>query len=133
MRAQVSFPLNFTSIFSAIKYNSSAFLLWSKEPVNYSSNFASFFIVMTHKLSVNFELMHLLLWTKGSRQSPNFDTFKCSGENLPNFSCDFSNHMSIFLQILHHSSVPWKITPLYFFSSNVIYFGQKESIKTQMF
>ena len=26
----------------------------------------------------------------------------------------FQNHKSIFLQILHHSSVSWKITPLYF-------------------
>ena len=30
-----------------------------------------------------------------------------------------------FIQILHHCSVSWKITPLYFFSSNLIYLGQK--------
>ena len=65
----------------------------------------SFFIVMTHNYSVNFKLIHFLLWTKGSHQSPNFDTFKCSGENFPNSSCHFSNHKSVFFQILHHSSV----------------------------
>ena len=32
-----------------------------------------------------------------------------------------------FFQILHHWSVLWKITPLYFFSSNLIYFGQNLS------
>ena len=49
----------------------------------------SFFIVMTHDSSVNFKLINFLLWTKGSHQSPNFDTFECSGENLPNSSCQF--------------------------------------------
>ena len=39
--------------------------------VNSSSNFASFFIVMTHNSPVN-KLMHFLLRIKGSHQSPNF-------------------------------------------------------------
>ena len=72
----------------------------------------AFFIVMTHNSSANFKAIHFLLWTKGSHQSPNFDTLKCSGENLPNFSSLFSNHKSVFHQILDISSVSWKITPL---------------------
>ena len=68
--------------------------------------------------------MRVLLWTKESHQSPNFDTFKCSDENLQNSSCHFPNHKSDFLQILHHSSVSCKVAPLYFFRSNVIYFVQ---------
>ena len=40
---------------------------------------------------------------------------------------------SVFLQILHHSSMSWEITPLYFFSSNNIYFVQKEPIKVKIF
>ena len=40
---------------------------------------------------------------------------------------------SIPLQILYPSSVSWKITPLYFFSSNNIYFAQKEPIKRNIF
>ena len=74
--------------------------------LNSSPNFESLFIVMTHNCSANFKLIHFLLWTKESHQSPNFDTFKCSGENLLNSSCHFSNHKSVFLQILHHSTVP---------------------------
>ena len=104
-----------------------------KWQVNSSSNFASFFIVMTYNSSVNFKLIHFLLWTKGSHQGPNFETFKCFGENLPIFSCHFSNYKSVFLRILHHCSVPWKITPLYFFSSNIIYSAQKERIKVNFF
>ena len=70
---------------------------------------------------------------KGSDQSPNFQTFKYSDENVPYSSCHFLNHKSVFLQILHHFSVSWKKTPLYLFSSNVIYFAQKQSIKVEIF
>ena len=92
--------------------------------VNFSSNFALFFMVMTHNSSVNLKFIPFLLWTNGSDQSSNFDTFKCSGENLPNFACLFSKHWSVF----HNSSVSWKITLLYFCSSKNIYFGHKEPI-----
>ena len=67
--------------------------------------------------------MHFLLWTKRSHQSSNFGIFKCSGENLRNSSCHFPNHKTVFFQILNNCSVLWKITPLYFFRSNVIYQG----------
>ena len=76
--------------------------------------------------------MNFLLWTKGSYQSSNFDTCKCSGENFSNSSCHFPNHNSVFLQILHDSSVSWKITPLYFFRPNVLYFTRKGPIKVQI-
>ena len=75
-----------------------------------NSIFASFFIVMTHNSPVNLKLINFQLWTKESHRSHNFETFKCSGENLPNSSCYFPNHKLVFLQILHHSLVSWKIT-----------------------
>ena len=43
----------------------------------------------------------------------------------------FLKAKSVFLQILHQYSVPSNITHLYFFSSNMIYFGQKHPIKVQ--
>ena len=52
---------------------------------------------------------------------------------MPNSSCHFEKHKSVFLQILHQSSVPSNITLLYIFSSNIIYFGQKGPIKVQFF
>ena len=61
------------------------------------------------------------------------ETFKCSGQNLPNFFFQFWNDKSIPLQILYRSSVSWKIIPLYFFSSNNICFAQKEPIKMKIF
>ena len=103
-----------------------------KWKVNFPSNFALLFTVMTHNSSVNFKFINFLLWTKWSHQSSNFDTSKCPGENLPNFSCLFSNHWSVFLQNLCNSSVSWKITPLYFCSSNNIYFGHKDPIKQKI-
>ena len=53
--------------------------------------------------------------------------------NLPNFSCHFWKHKSVFLQILYQSSVPSYIPPLYFFSSNIIYFGQISQLKSKFF
>ena len=52
--------------------------------------------------------------------------------NLPNSSCHFPNHKLVFLQILYHSSVWWKITLLYFFRLNVIYFARKGPMKVQI-
>ena len=78
-------------------------------------------IVMTPNSSVDFKLTLFLLWIKGSHQYPNFETFNCSGEDLPYSLSYFPNHKSVFLQILHHPSVTWKITALYFFRSNIKY------------
>ena len=103
-----------------------------KREANSSSNFASFFFVMKNNSSVNFKLIDSLLWIKGSRQSANFETFECFGKNLPNSSCYFPNRRSVFLQILLHPPVSWNISPLYFFSLNIIYFVQKETIKVQI-
>ena len=44
----------------------------------------------------------------------------------------FWNNKSAFLQIFHHPSVSWDITPLYFFSWNFIYFQQKKAIKVKI-
>ena len=52
---------------------------------------------------------------------------------MSNSLCQFWNDKSLPLQILYPSSVSWKITPLYFFSSNNIYFVQKEPIKIKFF
>ena len=52
---------------------------------------------------------------------------------MPNSSCYLWKHKLVFLQILHQYSVPSKITPLYFLSSNMLYFGQKQLIKVQIF
>ena len=42
---------------------------------------------------------------------------------------NFEATISGIIQILHHCSLPWEITPLYFCSSNLVYFGQKEPIE----
>ena len=93
-----------------------------KRQVSFSSIFASFFTVMPHNFSVNFKPIHFLLWTKGPHQSSNFDS---STRHFP-------SNKSVFLQILHHSWMSWKITPAYFFSSDDIYFAEKEPIKVKI-
>ena len=61
-----------------------------------------------------------------------FETFECLGQNLSNALWQFLNKL-VPLQILYPNSVSWKITPLYFFSSNNIYFAQKEPTKVKIF
>ena len=141
-KPQVSFSLNFASLFSVMKHNSSQFFFSAQRYTSFkriplkckfwdflvlaskfvksllsmlklqassSSDFASFFIVMTHNSSVNVKLIIFLFWTKGPLQSFTFEAFKCSSENLPYSSCHFRNHESVcFFQILHHSSVSWE-------------------------
>ena len=63
-----------------------------KWQVNSVSNFTSFFIVITYNSSLSFKFIYFLLCIMGSNESPNFENFLCSGENLPNSSCDFLNH-----------------------------------------
>ena len=104
-----------------------------KWQINFSLIFVWFFIVMTHISSLNIKLIHFLLWAKGYHQSPNFETFNCYGENLSNSSYHFWKHKSVFLQILYRSWVPSNITPPYFLSSSIIYFGQRQPIKVQIY
>ena len=70
---------------------------------------------------------------KKSPSKQNFLTFERLDRNSTNSSCHISNHKSVFLKFLHHSSLPWEITLLYFFSWNFVWFGQKEPIKVQNF
>ena len=103
-----------------------------KRQVDSSSIFVSFFIVMTHYSSVNFNFMHFLLWAKDPIKVPIL-TLASALVNFPNSSCPFRSNKSVFLQILHRSSLSWKINRLYFFSSSNIYFAQKEPIKAKIF
>ena len=97
-----------------------------------SSNFASFCSFMTHKSSVLSWLKRNILSTKIAHQSADFQTYYCLHWNSRNSTCHFRNQLSVFRQTLHHSSVTWDITFLYFFIWNFTCFGQKEPIKVQI-
>ena len=49
---------------------------------------------------------------------------------LPDSSCHFWEHKSLFIYILHQSSVPSDRTPLYFSKLKHIYFGQRIQLKS---
>ena len=49
----------------------------------------------------------------------------------PNPQTIFETIRSGFIQILHHCSMSWKITPLYLCSSNLVYFREKEQIEKE--
>ena len=98
LKAQVTFPLNFASIFNAIRHNS----------------------------SVLFLAQTLYFGQRSPLISNLFKVFKCPSQNLSNSSCQFWNDIS--LQILHYSSLSWHITPLEILWSYLFYIGQKNSI-----
>ena len=83
-----------------------------KQQVNSSSNFASFFIVTAHNSSVNFKLIHFLLWVKGSYQSQIFRLLSALLK-FAKFLMSFfkpevsssSNFASFFRVMIHISSV----------------------------
>ena len=104
-KAQVTFPLNFASIFSTIRHNS----------------------------SVLFLAQHYILSSKEPIKEQFFQIFECSSQNSLNSSCQFWNNKSILLQILHYSSLSWHTTPRQILRSYLFYFGQKDPIKVELF
>ena len=104
-----------------------------------SDKWIPFQILYLSSVSWNITLLYFFSWNNRyfSQKEPIkmkiYETFERSGQNL-NFFCQFWNDKSIPLQILYlSSSVSWKITPLYFFSSKNIYFAQKEPINIKIF
>ena len=127
---------SFASIFSAIKHNSFVLLecsgqnlsnfpcqFWNDKSVS-CSNFASFFIVVTHNSSVNFRIPSKI-------PMEIFESFEYSGQNPPN-SWHFWNNKSFFKKILHHSSVSWHITFLCFLAE-ILYTFSKSSLSKYKF
>ena len=76
---------------------------------------------------------HFLLWTKGSHKKTNFDIFKCSDKNLLNSWCHFPNHKSVFLQILHDSSVSWNMLHCTFLGQTLYTLHKKDQSKWKFF
>ena len=59
-----------------------------KRQVSFSLNFASLFNFMRGNSSVLFQLKRYMIFTKGAHQSAKFQTFACSGEISPNLYFD---------------------------------------------
>ena len=83
-----------------------------KGQVNSSSNFASFFIVMTNNSPVNFKLIHFLNLDKRIPSKSQFRDFQLLCMKFPKFLMSFlkvqisfpSNFASLFSAIKHNSS-----------------------------
>ena len=145
--------------YSPVNFKLVHFLFWIKEP-NKSPNFwtwtcsgkslpnsschfwkyKSVFLQILHQYSVPSNITPLYFCNLkvlyfGQKQFIKvqfFEIFECFCENLPKSSCRFQNHKRVFLQILHGYSVSWKITPLYFVRSKIVYFARKGPIKVQI-
>ena len=94
--------------------------------VNSFLNFASFFIFMAHNSPADFKLIYFLLWINEFYQSSIFATFKQALVKI----CKIPR---IIFESTNQYSVLWNITPLFSFSSKIVYFGQNQPIKVQSF
>ena len=83
-----------------------------KWQVNFISNFASFFIVITLNSTSSFKLIHFLRCVKESNESPNFENFVCSDEDLPNSSCHFPNCTQTLYTLVKSSPFKYKFLKL---------------------
>ena len=120
---------------SLSKYKSSDFwlLLWKltkffmsffKPWVSFPLNFASPFSIMTHNFS---EIFSWKIIYFGQKELINVQFFRLLSalrkfQAIPH--AIFETTSSGFIQTFHLCLVSWKITPLYFFSSNLKYFRQ---------
>ena len=139
LKWQVDFSPNFVSLFSFIfetfecsGQNLSNFLcqVWEDKLIPLQILHPS----SSHPTSLYFLSSNAIYFAqKKPNKVKTFETFECSGQNLSNSLCHFWNNKSIPLQILHPLSFSWKITRQYFFTSDNIYFAQKEPIKVKIF
>ena len=87
-------------------------MLILKRQVNLSSDFSSFFRVISHNTTVNFSSYISYFGQKDPMKVP---------------------ILTLLMLLMLDSAVSWKKTPLYFFRSNVIYIARKGPIKLQIF
>ena len=99
--------------FQVLRWKFAIFLmLFSKPHVSFSSNFASLFSTMKDKSS-------LLFWSNvihfGEKEPIKVEILRISSAQVKihQILLIFETTYQFFLQILHHSSVSWDITPLY--------------------
>ena len=105
------------------------FMPFLEPTVNFSSNFVWLFSFTRHYSCVLVHLKLYMLSTKRAHQSTSYCSFECFNERSPNSWCFFETTRSAFIQILHHCSVSWKITSLYFLAQTLYNLDKKSSSK----
>ena len=102
-----------------------------KPRVSFPLNSASPFSGITH---TSYELFGWSITCFGQKQSVKVQFFRISSALMkvhPIPHAIFETWRSGIIQTLYHCSVSWKITPLYFWSSNLVYFEQDELIENR--
>ena len=88
------------------------------------------FVMSWHMISIKCSSWNIICFRqKEPIKVPFFRLLKALMKVHPIPHTIFETTRSGFIQTLHHRSVSWKITLLYFCCSNFIYFGQKETIE----
>ena len=153
------FSSNFPSLLSVMRYNSSVpfhlklYMLWTKKahqsvifqtegspnsPCHFWNHKVKIYSIL-HHCSVSWKITPLHFFSSNlyhvDKKSPlklNFWLWVV-GWKFTKFLCHVWNYKSVFLETLHHISVLWEITLLYFISWSGTWFGEKKPIKVQNF
>ena len=104
-----------------------------KRQVSSSSDFSSFFSVITCNSSVSCSSCIFYFGQKNPMKIPILTLSSGSDENLPNSSCHFPNHKSVFLQILHDSSVSWNMLLCTFLGQTLYTLHKRDQSKCKFF
>ena len=89
---------------------------------------------MTHKSSINFKVILFYFKQKDTIKVLPILTLSSALVKICQVShVIFSNHKPFFPQNLHNSSESWKITPLYFCSSNIYTLATRSQLKHRFF
>ena len=89
---------------------------------------------MTHKSSINFKVILFYFKQKDTIKVLPILTLSSALVKICQVShVIFSNHKPFFPQNLHNSSESWKITPLYFCSSNIYTLATRSQLKHKFF
>ena len=99
-----------------------------KTQVSFPLNFASLFIVMTDNSFKNFLAEALCALDKRPIKVQFVKLLSALMKVYPTSHAILDTSRSGFIQILHHSSLSWKMTSLYFFSWTLIYFGHESKL-----
>ena len=109
------------------------FLMSILKQVDSSRNFVSLFSFMKDNPLYFFSSNNIYFAQKEPIKVKIFETFEYSGQNLSNSLSQFWNDKSIPLQMLHPSSVSWKITRLYFLPQTIYTLLKRSLLKWKFF
>ena len=118
----------FGLLIARMKINQILYVIF-QAPSQFSFKLCNTFSVATHNTCETFSLKQHMIWTKRAHQCKIFRLLVALIKVHPILHAIFETTRSEFIQILHHFSVSWKITALYFLAQTSYSLGTNNPSK----